>query len=319
MNKTALTLQMLMLLQSRGRMKKAELAEALDTNVRNIREYKKELIVAGYDIVEFKGRNGGLALNRDCLLPVPDLDAQEIQSLVESRQLIQSHPEFTQSENYNKAIDKILCASHLDRLRPISYLTNARPASDETINRFIQTCQEAARRTLRVQLTYQTRDGQQPETFVVEPYMVFHYNNAYYLAAWSPRRNGWRNYRFSPERMKDCVLTAQRFAPDPDFRLEQVIGKDSLIKGEYKKYEVAVRVHQEHLFKELPWGDDLHRCREEKGWAYYEFFRDDEINLFNMLFEMHDNVRIMSPEQAVSAWTRHLTSILALYKEEPSA
>lgn len=319
MNKTALTLQMLVLLQSRGRMKKAELAEALHTNVRNIREYKKELVAAGYDIIEYKGRNGGLALDQESLLPMPDLTSAEIQSLVESRQLIQSHPEFTQKEGYNSAIDKILCASHRDRFRPISYLPNARPASDESMNGFIQVCQEAIRRQLRIRLTYQTRQGQEAETFDVEPYIVFHYNNAYYLAAWSPRRKGWRNYRFSAERMKDCQLTEDRYAPDPDFRLENVIGRDSIIKGEFKKYEIAVQVGQEHLFKEVPWGDDLHRCREERGWVYYDFFRDDEINLFNMLFEMRDAVRLISPESAVNAWTQHLKSILTLYKEDVPA
>ena len=56
MNRTSLCLQMLMLLKARGKMNTKELASALETNPRNIREFKKDLITAGYNIQEQKGR-----------------------------------------------------------------------------------------------------------------------------------------------------------------------------------------------------------------------------------------------------------------------
>ena len=44
-----------------------ELAKELETNPRNIREFKKELVTAGYNIQEVKGRYGGYYLDEDCL------------------------------------------------------------------------------------------------------------------------------------------------------------------------------------------------------------------------------------------------------------
>ena len=57
MNRTSLCIKMLLLLKSRGKMNTSELAQQLETNPRNIREFRKELEVAGYNIKEIKGEN----------------------------------------------------------------------------------------------------------------------------------------------------------------------------------------------------------------------------------------------------------------------
>ena len=59
MNRAALCIRMLTLLNSRGLLSKTELAELLETNVRNIPEFKRELEIAGYTIDSIPGRYGG--------------------------------------------------------------------------------------------------------------------------------------------------------------------------------------------------------------------------------------------------------------------
>ena len=58
MNRAGLCIQMLNLLKARGKMNTNELAQALETNPRNIREFKKELVVAGYNIEYIRGKYG---------------------------------------------------------------------------------------------------------------------------------------------------------------------------------------------------------------------------------------------------------------------
>ena len=70
MNRTALCIRMLALLKVRGRMRIDEIAEALETNPRNVREFRKELEIAGYPIIQTTGRYGGYQLDnvlRFCL------------------------------------------------------------------------------------------------------------------------------------------------------------------------------------------------------------------------------------------------------------
>lgn len=65
MNRTGKCIKMLFLLQKNKRMKASELAIALDTNKRNIREYVKELEVAGFHIDSISGSSGGYELVTD--------------------------------------------------------------------------------------------------------------------------------------------------------------------------------------------------------------------------------------------------------------
>ena len=94
MNRSAICIKMLMLLKARGKMNTLELAKELETNPRNIREFKKELVTAGYNIQEVKGRYGGYYLDEDCLFPSLKLTKDEIDALNESRGIVDSHPEF---------------------------------------------------------------------------------------------------------------------------------------------------------------------------------------------------------------------------------
>lgn len=58
MNRCALTIRMLMILRARGTkypVSTRVLAQELETNPRNIREFKKELVTAGFNIIEKKG------------------------------------------------------------------------------------------------------------------------------------------------------------------------------------------------------------------------------------------------------------------------
>lgn len=62
MNRTNLCIRMLQLLKARGKMNTTQLATELEVNPRNIREFKKELVLAGYNVEEVKGRYGGYIL-----------------------------------------------------------------------------------------------------------------------------------------------------------------------------------------------------------------------------------------------------------------
>ena len=85
MKRCAACIRMLQLLRSRGFMTREELAQELDTNVRNILEYRKELEEAGYVIEGTTGKYGGYQLKSGTLLPVAGLYEEELRSLQESR------------------------------------------------------------------------------------------------------------------------------------------------------------------------------------------------------------------------------------------
>ena len=82
MSKTALSIQMLEILYSRNIVGIAELARLLDTNPRNIPEYKKVLEEAGYVIDTIPGRYGGYVLNKKYTFPSTRLSDAEKEGLM---------------------------------------------------------------------------------------------------------------------------------------------------------------------------------------------------------------------------------------------
>ena len=64
MGKSAMCIQMLQILNSGRVYKASELADLLETNPRNIIEYKKELEEAGYYIISIPGKFGGYQLDK---------------------------------------------------------------------------------------------------------------------------------------------------------------------------------------------------------------------------------------------------------------
>ena len=69
MGKAAMCIRMLQVLNKGGVFKISELADILETNPRNILEYKKELEECGYYLLTITGRNGGYQLDRTNLFP----------------------------------------------------------------------------------------------------------------------------------------------------------------------------------------------------------------------------------------------------------
>ncbi len=77
MGKASMCIQMLQILRSGRVYKCTELAELLETNPRNVIEYKKELEEAGYYIVSIPGKYGGYKLEQGSLIPSLNLSNEE--------------------------------------------------------------------------------------------------------------------------------------------------------------------------------------------------------------------------------------------------
>ena len=94
MNRTNLCIRMLQLLKARGKMNTTQLATELEVNPRNIREFKKELVLAGYNVEEVKGRYGGYILNDEYDLPVTIFSDEQKDALVQSYKFMRTQKDF---------------------------------------------------------------------------------------------------------------------------------------------------------------------------------------------------------------------------------
>ena len=111
MNRTNLCIRMLQLLKARGKMNTTQLASELEVNPRNIREFKKELVLAGYNVEEVKGRYGGYILNDQYDLPVTIFSDEQKDALVQSYKFMRTQKDFKPLSLYCDAMDKIIATS----------------------------------------------------------------------------------------------------------------------------------------------------------------------------------------------------------------
>lgn len=313
MNRTSLCIRMLLILKANATkqnpINSKELAQALEVNPRNIREYKRELITAGYNIQEIKGRYGGYYLDETSIFPALRLDKQEEQALLEAKHFIQTQ-QFEKKSSFNSAVDKVLNSSRdMNLIFPI-YMDDPNIQMSKKELSMLHTVQDALEMNHSIELTYQAKRQQASETYLVDPYELIHYHDAYYVLGYNHTRQDYRMYRFSSERMKKVVCSEKRFTRDVDFHVEAHIGKNSLIKGEFYRVTVWVSPAILRLFKEAYWGLDF---REEEE-NIYSFLVEDLYLLYRQLFSFGKDICILSPEQIVNEYQERLVSTLRNYQ-----
>lgn len=319
MYKTANTIRMLQILYSGKIVKKRDLAAELETNERNIREYKRELIMAGYDIIEHKGRNGGLELDRASIIPASHLTGTECMAVLEGRNLVHAHADFALMPDFDAAFDKLFSSAvGPDQGEETTlYLSRRRQDPVEGILVELELCRQAIREHRRLSLKYRRRDGTRSE-YIVEPYRIFYYEDAYYLFADKTGASGsgsgtWRFFRFSPTRMEEVQILEERFSPFSDFNLEKHLADHGFVKTPAATYTVRVREEADHLFRELDWGDDLTNLNHEKGWIRYSFTRDEKAGLFRQLLQFGPDVVLETPDSARQELAEKLDAIRENY------
>ncbi|MDO4466037.1 MAG: WYL domain-containing protein [Bacillota bacterium] len=315
MSKTSSCIKMLMLLNARGTMNSNELATALETNKRNIREYRTEIEKSGFYIQETKGRYGGYSLMDKHILPSPVLSDEEKQALIDSRTFLSSRHDIVNMKHYNDAIDKVLNTSYDKKRHDTFFVSSDATRISQKEEEMLRTCQKAIQLGQCVEITYRKVNADEAETYLVEPYEILHYDSAYYMLGFSLKRNDYRNYRLSDQRMLDCKLSKRKYLRDNNFHIENYVGKNHLVKANFVKVVVEVSLKAIPTFKEIEWGPDFKEEKVNLDSICYSFLVENQYSFFAKLFQMGKDVKVIEPESVVQNYRNMIFSISQNYKE----
>ena len=282
MNRSAACIRMLLLLKARGFMTRQELAEALQTNVRNIPEYRKELEEAGYVIDTISGRYGGYQLATGALLPVCGLYAEEVRALHEAGEYLKSHHDFLQYPQFRSAIDKVQATTSLKNDTTGIYMEQEQSIISDKMKAMIQVCEQARKEQLALDLLYKSMNAKEVKKVRIHPYEILNYQGAYYVLAYSLKAKDYRNFKFSEERMKQVSLTKIPFKRDPEFKVADHVGKTGLMKDEIYELELLIYKESALLMSEKQIG--LHPI---KNWI------DAQTLQYTTIMEGHMNVMML--------------------------
>ena len=201
---------MLEILYSRSIVSIAELAKLLDTNPRNIPEYKKVLEEAGYVIDTVPGRYGGYVLNKKYTFPATRLTDTEKEGLMQGFDYLLSRNDFMRKHDYSKAMAKISAALMATDTPENTLITNRFPLAmpqGEIEERYAAMAHCIANK-LAVEMEYLSLSNEVSKR-TLHPYRLFMYNNAWFVIGFDEKRNNFRYFKLN--RIQSFEITNQKF------------------------------------------------------------------------------------------------------------
>lgn len=198
MGKTALCIRMLQLLNSGKTYKISELASLLETNPRNIIEYRNELEEAGYIIISMPGKYGGYKLDEASVIPSLRFTEGEKKALFEGASYLEARNDFLFKEDFSLAMAKVNSSMRHEQKQPEMTIFEKFPLlmGEEELRERYYTLQDAIERHCVVEMEYTALDNVLQKRNI-EPYKVYSYNNAWYLLAFDETENDFRYYKLN--------------------------------------------------------------------------------------------------------------------------
>ncbi len=210
MSKTSLCIRMLEILCSRDIVSVAELADLLETNPRNIPEYKKELEAAGYFIESIPGRYGGYFLDKGALFPVVNLTEEEKEGLAAGADYLRARNDFMQKPQYLSAMAKVSAALLNNHFFGDVTLFNRFPLAmpERELRQRYAEAQRCIRGKYVLEMEYLSRKNTITHRFV-HPYKIFMYNNAWFLLGRDESSDEVKYFKLN--RIRSCRRTMRSF------------------------------------------------------------------------------------------------------------
>ena len=211
MGKAAMCIQMLQILNSGRIYKVSELADLLDTNPRNIIEYKRELEEAGYYIISIPGKLGGYRLDRTDIIPSLKFSEEEKKALSEGAGYLEARKDFLFKKDYKLAMSKVYSSIKHGEPQTEPLVINRFPLvmQDQELHARYNAIEKCILRSLKLKITYTSLDNSVTQR-IVHPYRLYMYNNSWYFIGFDENSGGIRYFKLNRIN-KFEILTQQKF------------------------------------------------------------------------------------------------------------
>lgn len=302
MSKTSLSIQMLNYLYGRNKVSKAELSQVLETNERNIIEYKKELIDAGYDISYTPGRYGGYSLDKNSLFHSINLTDFEKKILLEASNYLANNKEFLHGEEFSLAIGKILSNSRqVDSFEKINIERFPLIMPKKDLKDRYDALDNAINLNLKVYLKYRSLKNVVRES-LFNPYALYSYNDSWYVIGFyeDPIRHtlSYEPYYLKLNRIVDYKVTKDKFRPIITFDLNKYLDKMGMSKnGKLYHIKLLLRSPQSFLASERVFGENQQITELDSSHIILECDMRNLDNIISFINYFGDSVKVLEPKE----------------------
>ena len=319
-------IRMLQILNTGRVYKVSELADLLETNPRNILEYKKELnevaTECGYEffIDTVPGRDGGYKLNGHVIIPSLSLTHKEKEALVEGMDYLMARNDFMAKKDYPLAIGKIISSLIMEDIKKDESISviNRFPLSmseDDIANRY-KIFQEAIKFKRKVKFKYLSQKNVVTER-LFDPYELFMYNNAYFVIGWNNSQDDNSGVRwFKLNRIQEIEMTTERFNPWTNYHKNDYLDEYGFkSNGEWYHVEFIAYGTYAALCKERIYGKNqiVESIDENSTKVSVDMQNQESIRVFILGFGK--NVEVLEPDWLKNDLLNIGQHLAEIYKE----
>ncbi|MBT2217484.1 YafY family transcriptional regulator [Virgibacillus dakarensis] len=314
-------INIMILLQNRGKMTAKELANELEVSARTILRDMDALSNAGIPIVSDRGKEGGWRLLDNFRSKLSGLNIDDIKSLFlfPSGKLLEDLGLNIQALDTRQKLLAIIPGTFRDEAQAIwerIYIDSSTWRQSKEKEHAFKTVQQAVWESKKLKIYYEQADGEQKER-LIEPLGLVAKGNRWYLVA---SRNGeLRNYRVS--RIHTAKVENETFKRPLHFNLAKYWeqSKVEFIQN-LPKYDVQVEIHTEIIKRINFTGKFVQVIQTENPngdkWIPATLRFNDKQEAIEFILGFANKIKVISPKGLQNEVVSSAMSVIKFYKNK---
>ena len=234
------------------------------------------------------------------------LSEKDLNTLIAAKNLL-SH--YKNTPIYKEAcnIINLISESSINKNTALIDRITVAPTEEVAINQNLwNVIQDALNKNLILKFDYTNRWGKLTEQRKVHPYQIVLDNGICYLFGFDELRNAERI--FSLSRMKNIILTEQKFNLPKDFEFNNRLGNSNFggfFSSKKEHYKIEFYGEARTIIKERKWAENQ-TFKESKYKTTIEFESTQSLKIKNWVLSNGSNARPIKPDWLFEAWKQNV-------------
>lgn len=315
MSRISNALNMYFLLQARKIMNVEEIARELEVSTRMVKEYKKDLEMAGIYICSKLGRYGGYFLEKIRSIDGISFTDAELNAFKMAKETIISG-KYHYSTKFEIFASKILNQS---KYREIRYYHNKPNLEvDEIFQKEKEVWTDinlAINQNKKINMKYKSlkRHGVEIKERIVNPYGIFDYKGSTYFYGYCENAEDVRFFKLS--RIVDYAVLNEKFNVKVDFDFDEVKDKSFGIYNDKQiKIKLKINYPMSEIVKEMQVTTNQKVTQVDEKSIYFEAELSGYTEMKSWIMGMGSSVEVLEPRELKEDIINEIEKISSIYK-----
>ncbi len=313
--KVAQVIKMINYLASVKKATREELANVLETNVRNITEYRKELINAGYDIGYQNGVGGGYYLDGDNILPNPRLKESEKKALLEASSYLNARYDFLNKEEFNLALGKVLNSCYVNKDIDSPMIIDRFPLvmKEDEIKYRYNIISDALTSKRKIKISYMSSKNRVSE-HILHPYKIYMYNLAWFVLAFNETIHDVGYFKLN--RIEKIDLLNDKYTISKTFNESNYLDQYGMKNnGEYISVSIKLKAPYAALVKERIYGKNQQIISVDDNTTILKCDMQNLASIVSFVLGFGSKAEVLEPLELKEALRNELKRMVEMNKE----